>query len=85
MCDPHHTREGDEKRRFPRLASKPVVMVYQWFSLKTTATVSWFGPQNKGRQFGDLDIKITMTVSWFGAQNQVGGGLSVCASKPMSG
>jgi hypothetical protein len=53
------------------------------FSLKTTAMISWFGPQNQGRQFGNLGLKIT--VSWFGPQNQVGGGLLVCASKPMSG
>jgi hypothetical protein len=36
-------------------------------------------------QFGDLAHKITDTVSWFRPQNQVGGGLSVCASKPMRG
>jgi hypothetical protein len=84
MCDPHHIRRGDEKRGFSSLASKPVVMVCQWFGLKTTVTVSWFGPQNQGRRFGDLGLKITMTISWFGPQNQVGGGLLVCASKPMS-
>jgi hypothetical protein len=54
-------------------------------SLKITVTASWFGPQNQGRQFGDLGLKITVTISWFWPQNQVGGGLSVCASKPMSG
>jgi hypothetical protein len=32
-----------------------------------------------------LCLKITAMVSWFGPQNQVGGCLSVCASKPMSG
>jgi hypothetical protein len=26
VCDPHRTRGGDEKRGFPDLASKPVVM-----------------------------------------------------------
>jgi hypothetical protein len=56
----------------------------QWFGLKTTMTVSWFGPQNQGRWFGDLGLKITVTVSWFGPQNQVGGGLLICTSKPMS-
>jgi hypothetical protein len=85
VCDLHHTRGGDEKREFSSGASKPMATVYQWFGLKTTATVSWFGPQNQGRWFGDLGLKITMTSSWFGPQNQVGGGLSVCASKPMSG
>jgi hypothetical protein len=82
-------------------------MVFQWFGLKTTTTVSWFGHQNQGRWFGDLGLKITVTFSWFGPQNQgrqcgdlgfkitttvsffghqnqVGGGLSVCASTPMS-
>jgi hypothetical protein len=84
MCDPYHTRGGDEKRGFLSLASKLVAMVCQWFGLKTTATVSWFGPQNQGRRFGDLRLKITATVSWFGHQNQEGGGLSVCDSKLMS-
>jgi hypothetical protein len=85
VYDPHRTRGGDEKRRFSGLASKPVVTVCQWFGLRTTTTVSWFGPQNQGRWFGELGLKITMTVSWFGPQNQVGGGLSVCSSKPMGG
>jgi hypothetical protein len=48
-------------------------------------TVFWFEPQNQGQRFGDLGLKITITVSWFDHQNQVGGGLLVCASKPMSG
>jgi hypothetical protein len=107
VCDPHRTRGGDKKRRFFGLASKPVAMACQWFGLKPIATVSWFGPQNQGRRFGDLGLKttaavswlgpqnqdrwfgdlglkITTTVFWFGPQNQVGGGLSVCTSKPMS-
>jgi hypothetical protein len=63
MCDPCHTHRGDEKHRFPGLASKLVAMVCQWFGLKTTATVSWFEPQNEGRRFGDLGIKITVMVS----------------------
>jgi hypothetical protein len=53
--------------------------------LKITITVFWFGPQKQGQRFSDLGIKITVTVFWFDHQNQVGGGLSVCASKPMSG
>jgi hypothetical protein len=40
VCDPHHTRGGDEKREFSGLDSKPVATVYQWFGLKTTVTVS---------------------------------------------
>jgi hypothetical protein len=28
--------------------------------------VSWFGPQNQGRRFGDLGLKIIVMVSWFG-------------------
>jgi hypothetical protein len=48
-------------------------------------TISWFGHQNQGRWFGDLGLKITVTFSWFGPQNHVDGGLSVCASKLMSG
>jgi hypothetical protein len=59
VCDPHHTHEGDEKCGFSSLASKLVAMVCQWFSLKTTTTVSWFVPQNQGQRFGDLGIKIT--------------------------
>jgi hypothetical protein len=46
MCDPHHTRGGDEKRGFFDLASKLLVTVYQWFGIKTTVTVFWFEPQN---------------------------------------
>jgi hypothetical protein len=53
--------------------------------LKTTMTVSWFGPQNQDRQFDDLGPKITVMISWFRPQNHVGGGLLVCASKPMRG
>jgi hypothetical protein len=43
VCEPHRTRGGDEKRRFFGLASKPVATVCQWFGLKTTMTISWFG------------------------------------------
>jgi hypothetical protein len=62
VCDPYHTRGGDEKHRFPGLALKLVAIVCQWFCLKTTPTVSWFGPQNQGQRFGDLGIQITVTV-----------------------
>jgi hypothetical protein len=34
VCDLHHTCGGDEKRGFLGLASKLMVMVCQWFSLK---------------------------------------------------
>jgi hypothetical protein len=57
VCDPHHTCGGDEKREFPGLASKPVVMVYQClaskplqqffglgFKIKVDGLVVW--PQN---------------------------------------
>jgi hypothetical protein len=67
--DPHHTRGRDEKCRLPDLVSKPGAIVCQWFGLKTTTMIFLFGPQNQGRQFGDLDLKITTTVSWFGHQN----------------
>jgi hypothetical protein len=46
-------------------------------ALKPLTRVSWFGPQNRQLQFGDLAQKITTTVSWFGPQNQVGYGLSI--------
>jgi hypothetical protein len=85
MCDLHRTREGDEKCGFSSLASKLMTMVCKWFGLKTTVMVFWFGPQNQGRRFGDLGLKIITMISWFWPQNQVGGGLSVCASKLMSG
>jgi hypothetical protein len=75
--------EEMRKRGFSDLGSKLVVMVSQWFGLKTTATVSWFEPQNQGRRFGDLSLKITVAISWFVPQNQVEGGLLVCASKPI--
>jgi hypothetical protein len=46
---------------------------------------SWFEHQNQGQCFVDLHLKITTMFSWCVPQNQVGEGLSVCASKPMSG
>jgi hypothetical protein len=63
VYDLHRTRGGDEECVFFGLASKPVVMVCQWFCLKTTVMVSWFGPQNQGRRFGHLGLKITVTIS----------------------
>jgi hypothetical protein len=39
VCNPHHTRGGDEKYGFPDLASKSVEMLCQWFGLKTTLMV----------------------------------------------
>jgi hypothetical protein len=85
VWDLHRTHGGDEKHGFSDLASKPVAMVCQRFSLKTTATVIWFGSQNQGQRFGDLGLKIITTVSWFEPQNQVGGYLLVCSSKSMTG
>jgi hypothetical protein len=85
VYNPHRTCGGDEKHKFPSLASKPVAMVCQWFGPKTTMIVSCFGPRNQGRRFGVLDLKIIAMVSWFGPQNQVGGSLSICVSKSMSG
>jgi hypothetical protein len=60
-------------------------MVCHGFGLKTTVMISRFEPQNQGQRFDDLSLKITATVSWFVPQNQVGEGLSVCASKSISG
>jgi hypothetical protein len=85
MCDPNRTYGGDEKRKFFGLASKLVATVCQLFCIKTAAIVFWFVPQNQYRRFGDLDLTITTMVSWFEPQNEVGGSLSVCVSKPMSG
>jgi hypothetical protein len=79
MCDLHHTRGGDEKRVFFHSDSKSVAMICQWFGLKTTAMVSYFGPQNQGRRFGDLDLKIIVIVYWFEPQNQ---GEKVCWFAP---
>jgi hypothetical protein len=57
VCGLHRAR-GEEEREFPGLATKPRLMVCQWFGLKTTGTgfpvwaskplgrVSQFGPQN---------------------------------------
>jgi hypothetical protein len=84
MCDPHHTRGGDKKRRFPGLAAKLV------------ATVWWFRPQNHLNCFLVWASKLRSMVWWFGSQNYCdsflictskpsGRSLSVCASKPMSG
>jgi hypothetical protein len=64
VCDLHRTRRGDAKRGFFGLASKSVATICQYFSLKTTMIVCWFGPQNHGRWFGDLGLKITAAVSW---------------------
>jgi hypothetical protein len=70
VCNMHCTHGGDEKRGLPGLTSKPVAMVCQWFGLKTIVTVSWFGPQNQGRRFGDLDLEITATVSCLGLKTK---------------
>jgi hypothetical protein len=83
VYDPHRTRGGDEKCGFSGLASKLMATFCQWFGLKTTVMVYWFGPQIQGRWFGDLRRKITTMISWFGPQNQVAGCLSVCTSKLM--
>jgi hypothetical protein len=85
VCNSHRTHRGDEKHRFPGLASKLVATVSQSFGFKTTATGSWFGPQNQDRLFGDLGLKIIVMVYWFGPQNHVGRDLSVCASKLIGG
>jgi hypothetical protein len=85
VYDPHSTCGGDEERGFSGLTSKSVETICQWFDLKTTVMVSWFGPRNQGLRFGDLGLKITAVVSWFGPQNHVEGGLSVCTSKLMNG
>jgi hypothetical protein len=69
-----------------------MAIVCQWFRLKIIVIVSWFGPQNQGRQFGglaskpmlrfgDLDFKITAMVFWFGSQNQ---GEVVCRFAPQN-
>jgi hypothetical protein len=68
VCNPYCTHGGDDKHRFSSLISKPMATVCQWFDLKNTATVSWFGNQNQGRQFGDLGLKIIVIVSWFEPQ-----------------
>jgi hypothetical protein len=67
------------------LASKPVATIHVVLASKPLTRVFRFETQNRQVRFGDLAHKITATVSWFGPQNQVGGGLSVCASKPMTG
>jgi hypothetical protein len=93
VCGLHHAQEDDErvflgsasKSRStvsPELASKPVAMVHGSAS-KLFARVSRFGHQNRLQRFDDLIHKITATVFWFVPQNPVGGGLSICASKPM--
>jgi hypothetical protein len=47
-----HRACGDEERRFLGLASKLMLMVCQWFGLKTTRTVSHrFETQNRWRRF----------------------------------
>jgi hypothetical protein len=80
MCGLHHA-QGDEERGFLGLASKPRSIVSPSLASKSLARVSQFWPQNQQLWFSDLAHKITTTVSWFWPQNQVGGGLSVFASK----
>jgi hypothetical protein len=77
------------------LSLKTMVDGFSQFYLKTggygsyglaSKPLAWgfrIGPQNWQLRFGDLAHKITSTVSWSGPQNNVGGGLSVCTSKPM--
>jgi hypothetical protein len=96
MCGLYRA-QGDKEHEFlglasksrstvsPGLASKPVAMVLCCLASKPLARDFWFGPQNRQLRFGDLAHKINVTVSWFGPQNQVGGGLSVCVTKPTGG
>jgi hypothetical protein len=69
MCGLYHA-QGDEEREFLGLASKLRLTVSPGFVSKLVAMVSWFGPENQGRWFGDLGFKITTSV------------FLVCASKP---
>jgi hypothetical protein len=72
MCGLYHT-QGDESAGFfvePQNQGR---------------RVSRFGSQNWQLRFDDLAQKITVKVSWFVPQNQVGGGLSVYATKLMGG
>jgi hypothetical protein len=50
---------GDDEREFLGSASKPRLMVCEWFGLKTTRTVShWFESQNRWQRFvSDLALK----------------------------
>jgi hypothetical protein len=61
MCGLYHA-QGDEEREFLGLASKLRLMVSPGFVSKLVAMVSWFGPENQGRWFGDLGFKITTSV-----------------------
>jgi hypothetical protein len=76
VCGLHHAR-CDEEHEFLGWASKTRSTVCEWFGLKTTRTVSRFGPQKRQLWFGDLCLKITVTVCFFGPQNQTDFGFSV--------
>jgi hypothetical protein len=96
VCSLYHA-QGDEEHGFLGSASKPRSTVSPDLALKPAATVLVVWPQNHSLGFPGLCLKtdscgfcnlahkITATVSWFGPQNKVGGGLSVCTSKPMNG
>jgi hypothetical protein len=69
MCGLHYPR-GDEERGFLGRASKPMLMVCEWFDLKATRTVcecfdlkttrtvcEWFWPQNYSDGFLQFDLK----------------------------
>jgi hypothetical protein len=93
VCSLHHT-QGDEEHMFLGSSSKPRSVVSHGLASKPVVAVPVVWPQNHSLGFPgmslkigncDLAYKITASISWFGPQNQVGGGLSVCASKPLYG
>jgi hypothetical protein len=92
VCDPHRTRGGDEEREFPGLASKSMVMVCQWFGLKTKVDGLVICSSKSPRWFLGLGIKIKVDslLIWasksprrflgLGLKTKVDG-LVICASK----
>jgi hypothetical protein len=82
-----HRAQEDEEYMFLDLPSKPRLTVSPGLALKPVATVLVVWPQNHSLGFFGLSLKTGSCdlVSWFVPQNQVGGGLSVCTLKPMSG
>jgi hypothetical protein len=77
-----HRAQGDKEREFLGLASKPRLMVYQWFGIKTTGMIcQWFGPKTTGTVSPGLASKPVMTISLSLASKLVVEGFPVWALK----
>jgi hypothetical protein len=84
VCGLHHAR-GDEEREFLGCASKPRLMVCQWFGLKTTGMVyQWFDLKTTGTVFSYFASKLVTMISSNLASKSMASGFPVMASKSVA-